>query len=122
MYPYITCLGVDGQLYNINQEAKLLFDEKGLPYAWKLNPLPDVKLIAIVPESNPEKIEQHPLRKALFKYLAAREHKIFEKQRPQDVTIYEAQDMIRAALLESGVHPAEIDKIIDKHYPFLFSC
>ena len=116
MYPYITCLGVDGQLHRINQEAKLLFDENGLPWAWKIDPLPDVKLIAVVPETNFEKIEQHPLRKALFKYLAAKEHKIFEKQRPQDVTMDEALDMVRSALFESGVHRSEIDKIIDKYY------
>lgn len=119
MYPYITCLGVDGQLHSINQEAKLLFDEHGLPYAWKIQPLPSVKLIAVVPEYNPEKIEEHPLRKAMFKYLAAKSHKIFEKQRPQDVTIEEARDMVRNALLESPlIHSCEIDSIIEKYYPY----
>ena len=118
MYPYVVCLGVDGQLHRVNQEAHLLFDEKGLPYAWKIDPLPDVKLLAVVPECNPEQIEQHPLRKAMFKYLAAKEHKIFQKQRPQDVTMDEAQDMLRAALQNENLTSVEIEKILKKHFPY----
>lgn len=117
MYPYVTCLAVNGQIYRINQNARLLFDERGLPYVWKINPLPDVRLIELVPENNAEIIEQHPLRKALFKYLAAKEHRIFEKQRPQDVTIDEAITMVREALRPYYASEDEIEKVLQKHFP-----
>lgn len=116
MYPYITCLGVDGQIYRISQNAQLIFNERGIPIAWKFDPIPDIQLIAVVPETNFEKIEQHPLRKALFKYLAAKEHKIFEKQRPQDVTMDEALNMVRQALADSGVSASEIEPIVAKYF------
>lgn len=118
MYPYITCLGVDGQIHRISQNAQLIFNERGIPIAWKFDPIPDVQLIEVVPETNFEKIEHHPLRKALFKYLAAKEHKIIEKQRPQDVTMDEALDMVRQALIDSGVSASEIESIITKHFSY----
>lgn len=47
---------------------------------------------------------------------------MIEKQRPQDVTMDEARDMVRHALLESGIHSAEIDRIMEQYYPYSFSC
>ena len=118
MYPYVTCLAADGQIYRINQNAQLVFDERGLPIVWKIDPLPDVRLIELVPETNAEQIEQHPLRKALFKYLAAKEHRIFEKQRPQDVTMEEAIAMVRSALRPYYASEDEIEKVLQKHFPY----
>ena len=111
-------LGVDGRLHSLKTEADLLRDDKtGLPWAWKLPSLPDIALVAKVPESAPWKIDEHPLRQAWFKYEAAREHKIFQKQRPQDVTMDEAVDMARAALSDLDYSTSEISGFLEKYFP-----
>ena len=115
MHPYETYLGVDGQLHSVCTKAELLHDEKGLPYAWKIPPLPNVKLVARVPEANPMAIEEHPLRKAYLKVNAAIHHQIREKTRPQDVTYEEAKQMVVEALKGVGLPESEIATIVEKH-------
>ena len=96
----ILCLGINGQIYTIKRYAELICDEDGLPVRYEMPSLPSVPLIARA--FTVRELEEHPIRKALFKYLAAKEHNIVEKQRPQDVTIEEARNMVWEWLHEHG--------------------
>ena len=96
----IHCLGIDGHIYSVKRYAKLECDENGLPVRYEMPSLPSVPLIARSFSWND--LEEHPIRKALFKYLAAKEHNIVEKQRPQDVTLEEARNVVREWLQEYG--------------------
>ena len=112
----LTFLGVDAQLYSVRQ-PELVRDKDGLPVRWDVPALPSVKLIAQVPVGNPMRIEEHPLRKAYFKWLAAKTHQIFEKQRPQDVTIEEARNMVWEWLHEYGKQ-FDLAGIISEYWTF----
>lgn len=96
----IFCLGINGQIYTVKRYAELECDENGLPVRYETPSLPSVPLIARA--FTERELEEHPIRKALFKYLAAKEHNIVEKQRPQDVTIEEARNMVWEWLHEHG--------------------
>lgn len=96
----IYCLGIDGHIYSIKRFVELECDENGLPIRYEMPSLPSVPLIARA--FSIRELEEHPIRKALFKYLAAKEHNIVEKQRPQDVTIEEARNMVLEWLHEYG--------------------
>ena len=96
----IFCLGINGQIYTVKRYAELECDENGLPVRYETPSLPAVPLIARA--FTERELEEHPIRKAFFKYLAAKEHNIVEKQRPQDVTIEEARNMVREWLQEHG--------------------
>lgn len=111
----IYCLGIDGHIYSIKRFAELECDENGLPIRYEMPSLPSVPLIARA--FSIQELEEHPIRKALFKYLAAKEHNIVEKQRPQDVTIEEARNMVREWLQE---HDKQFDcaGIISEYWSF----
>lgn len=96
----ILCLGIDGRVYSVKRCAELICDENGLPVQYETPSLPSVPLIARA--FTERELEEHPIRKAFFKYLAAKEHNIVEKQRPQDVTIEEARNMVRQWLHDYG--------------------
>ena len=89
----ILCLGIDGHIYSIKRFAELEYDKNGLPVRYEVPRLPVVPFVAR--GFTERELEEHPIRKAMFKYLAAKEHNIVEKQRPQDVTIEEARNMVR---------------------------
>ena len=96
----ILCLGIDGHVYSVKRCAELICDKNGLPVQYETPSLPSVPLIARA--FTERELEEHPIRKAFFKYLAAKEHNIVEKQRPQDVTIEEARNMVWEWLQEYG--------------------
>lgn len=110
----ISCLGIDGHIYTIKRYAELKYDENGLPVRYEVPTLPSVPLIARSFASND--LENHPIRKARFKYLAAKEHNIVEKQRPQDVTIEEAYEMACAALMNCGYSENEAKQIVENYW------
>ena len=99
----ILCLGIDGKIYSIPSELRLLCDEHGIPIGYEQFELPcDVDFVARSYVNGGNDLNEHPLRKAFFKLWAAREHNIVEKQRPQDVTIEEARNMVLEWLHEHG--------------------
>ena len=112
----IICLGIDGNIYSIQRFAELEYDENGLPLEYKIPTLPSVPLIAKA--FSERELEEHPIRKARFKYLAAKEHNIVEKQRPQDVTIEEARNMVREWCLANNWANSQADVWIKKYWNF----
>lgn len=110
----IVCLGVDGQIYTVKRYAELECDENGLPVRYEMSSLPSVPLIARA--FTERELEEHPIRKALFKYLAAKEHNIVEKQRPQDVTIAEARQMAEDTMRISGMNKNEVDFALNAYW------
>lgn len=96
----IICLGIDGNIYSVKRYAELEYDDNGFPVKYLVPKLPSVPLIAKA--FSARELEEHPIRKARFKYLAAKEHNIVEKQRPQDVTLEEARNMVRQWLHDYG--------------------
>ena len=110
----ILCLGINGQIYTIKRYAELICDENGLPVRYEMPSLPSVPLIAHA--FTERELEEHPIRKALFKYLAAKEHNIVEKQRPQDVTIEEARNMVREWCLANDWANSQANVWIKKYW------
>lgn len=110
----IICLGINGHIYTIKRYAELIYDENGLFVDYEIPPLPSVPLIAHA--FTERELEEHPIRKALFKYLAAREHNIVEKQRPQDVTIEEARNMVREWCLSNNWAESQANLWIKKYW------
>ena len=112
----ILCLGINGQIYTIKRYAELICDENGLPLRYEMPSLPSVWLIARA--FTERELEEHPIRKAFFKYLAAKEHNIVEKQRPQDVTLEEARNMAETWFREKGFEKKEVDFFIKEYWNF----
>jgi len=110
----ISCLGIDGHIYTIKRYVELKCDENGLPVRYEVPTLPSVHLIARSFASND--LENHPIRKVRFKYLAAKEHNLVEKQRPQDVTLEEARNMAETWFREKGFEKKEVDFFIKEYW------
>lgn len=110
----VICLGVDGHIYSIKRFADLIYNDKGLPEHYEIPSLPSVELIAKA--FSVREIEEHPLRKARFKMIAAKEHNITEKMRPQDVTIDEARGMAETVLRELGLEKNNVDFILKEYW------
>ena len=110
----ILCLGINGQIYTVKRYAELECDENGLPVRYEMPSLPSVPLIARA--FTERELEEHPIRKAFFKYLAAKEHNIVEKQRPQDVTIEEARQMAENELRKAGFEKPEVDAALKEYW------
>ncbi len=99
----IICLGVDGNIYSVKRYLEVICDNRGIPVfpvVYEKNSVPQVQFIAKF--FSMYEAEKHPLRKAFFKFLAAKEHNIVEKQRPQDVTIEEARSAAKEFFLSDG--------------------
>ena len=112
----ILCLGINDQIYTVKRYAELICDENGLPVRYEMPSLPSVPLIARA--FTERELEEHPIRKAFFKYLAAKEHNIVEKQRPQDVTIEEARDMVREWCLANNWANSQANVWIKEYWNF----
>jgi hypothetical protein len=113
----IVCLGVDGKIYLVKRYLEIVCDNRGIPVfpvVYEKNNVPQVQFIAKF--FSMHEAEKHPLRKAFFKFLAAKEHNIVEKQRPQDVTIIEARQMAEEALRISGIHKDEVDFALNAYW------
>jgi len=108
------CLGADGSIYTVKRYANLVCNEKGLPERYEVPSLPSVDLVAKA--FTVRELEEHPLRKARFKMIAAKEHNIIEKQRPQDVTIDEARGMAETWFREEGFQKKEVDFFIKEYW------
>lgn len=110
----IVCLGADGNIYFIKRYCEVEYDKNGIPVRYNQLSLPSVKLIARF--FSVKELEEHPLRKAFFKFLAAKAHNIVEKQRPQDTTIEEARQMAETWFREKGFEKNEIDFFIKQYW------
>lgn len=113
----ILCLGIDGKIYGVPSELKVICDEHGLPTGYEEAKLPcDVDFVARSYVHGGNDLNEHPLRKAFFKLWAAREHNIVEKQRPQDVTYDEAYEMARTVLVNCGYTEREAENIVENYW------
>lgn len=110
----VICLGADGNIYIVKRYVEVKYNEKGIPVGYEQPTLPSVPLIARF--FSVRELEEHPLRKAYFKMLAAKAHNIVEKQRPQDVTIAEARGMAETVFRELGFEKNNVDFILKEYW------
>lgn len=110
----VDCIGADGFKYEVKRYAELNYNERNVPTGYSIPDIPSVPLVDRVYCFS--HVQKHPLCIARYKMLAAKEHNIVEKQRPQDTTVEEARQMAETWFREKGFEKNEIDSFIKQYW------